>query len=364
MLNTTYFNLRFLGQPFSGMQRVAEELLTALDDLISSDPELLGEMKLIGLEPKGQARPTDWVNIERRKVGSVGGHLWEQMVLPVAARGGLLVSLGGAGPILHPAQIVLLADANVFVNPAFFSKRYVLLHRNLRPLIARRAARLITISEFSRRELARYCSVPEEKFSVIPDSAEHITKVKPDFEVFRRSGVSPGKYVLCVGNQSPNKNITFAAEAFARADPEGFTLVVAGSAPKVLRSADLPISEKQILLGRVTDPELRALYENAAAFLFPSIYEGFGLPPLEAMSLGCPVISSDSSAMPEVLRDGAKFYRAGDVESCAATLREILGLDASRREELIDRGYAVAASYSWQSSAERLALILKSALGF
>ena len=362
MPRTIYFNLRFLSQPFSGMQRVAEELMTALDSLISDNPGLLGGAKMVGLEPRGQARATDWVNIERQAVGRVGGHLWEQTMLPVAARGGLLVSLAGAGPILHPAQIVLLADANVFENPEFFSKKYVLLHQNLRPLVARRAAHLITISEFSRRELARYCSVHEEKFSIVPDSAEHICKVKSDLSILGRDGINSGKYVLCVGNQSPNKNIAFAAEAFARVKPEGTSLVVAGSAAKVLKAADLSLTDRAIQLGRVTDSELRALYENAAAFVFPSIYEGFGLPPLEAMSLGCPVVSSNSSAMPEVLRDGARFFQSGDIESCASVLREVLNLAPSRREELTQRGRTIAASYSWKSSAERLASVLRDTL--
>ena len=112
------------------------------------------------------------------------------------------------------------------------------------------------------------------------------------------------------------------------------------------------------MLGRVSDGALRALYENAAMFLFPSIYEGFGVPPLEAMALGCPVVSSDSSAMPEVLGDAALFFECGDVEACAARIRDVLSLDAAGRRELSDAGRERAARYRWERSAERLVKVL------
>ena len=112
-------------------------------------------------------------------------------------------------------------------------------------------------------------------------------------------------------------------------------------------------------LGRVSDGELRTLYENAAMFLFPSIYEGFGVPPLEAMALGCPVVSSDSSAMPEVLGDAALFFECGDVEACAARIREILSLDAPARQRMTEAGQKRAACYRWERSADRLMTILR-----
>jgi glycosyltransferase involved in cell wall biosynthesis len=177
--------------------------------------------------------------------------------------------------------------------------------------------------------------------------------------VLARHGLEAGRYVLCVGNQSPNKNIALAIDAFAAAAPEGVRLVVAGGAPAALARAHTVEAPWLSTLGRVSDGELRALYESASMFLFPSLYEGFGVPPLEAMTLGCPVVSSDSSAMPEVLGDAALFFRSGDVDACAARIREVLSLDAAGRQRMAESGLAQAARYRWLRSADRLSEILR-----
>jgi glycosyltransferase involved in cell wall biosynthesis len=353
-----YLNMRFLAQPLSGMQRYAEELSLALDTLLAEDPGLLGGARVIGLVPKGQARSRDWRAIEIRRIGRLKGHAWEQTELAREARDGVLVSLAGSGPVIHPRHVVALHDANPIVNPQFFSSPFRLVHGVLRPGLVRRAAALLTVSVFSQRELARLCGVPESRFKVIPDSAEHILGVGADPGTLARYGLEPGRYALCVGNQSPNKNIALAIDAFARLSTEGMRLAVAGGTAAALKRAETVTAPWLSTLGRVSDGELRALYENAAVFVFPSIYEGFGVPPLEAMALGCPVVSSDSSAMPEVLGDAALFFRSGDVADCAERFREVLEMGPDRRRCLVEAGRARAARYNWRASAKILGATL------
>ena len=356
---TIYFNMRFLTQPVSGMQRYAEELIAALDAGLAEDPCRLGGARLVGLVPDGTVRSRDWRTIEIRRTGRLGGHAWEQVDLARGARDGLLVSLAGSGPLAHPRHVLAIHDANLYVNPHFYSRPYRVWHGMLRPRLARRARGLITISAFSRGELARWCGLSEDRFEIVPDSAEHILGVAPDPGVLARHGLAPGRYALCVGNQSPNKNIALAIEAFAALAPEGVRLAVAGGTAKALARARTVEAPWLSMLGRVSDGELRALYENAAVFVFPSIYEGFGVPPLEAMALGCPVVSSDSSAMPEVLGDAALFFKSGDARACAARIAEVLGLDAAGRARIADAGRAQAGRYRWHRSAERLGTMLR-----
>lgn len=359
-----YFNMRFLTQPLSGMQRYAEELIAAIDARAADDPAYLGR-KLVGLVPPGERRTRNWRTVEMRTIGRLSGHAWEQTELARAARDGTLVSLAGSGPLAHSRHVLAVHDANLFVNPGFYSRPYRMLHGFLRPRLVRRARALITISDFSRHEIARFCNVPAARFEIVADSAEHILDVTPDPGVLARHSLTPGRYALCVGNQSPNKNIALAIDAFARVTsgkqaPEGMRLAVAGGTPAALARAETTIEAPWLsMLGRVSDGELRALYENAALFVFPSIYEGFGVPPLEAMALGCPVVSADTSAMPEVLGDAAAFFRGGEAADCAARMARVLALGPEGRQRMADAGRARAAEYRWHRSADRLGNILR-----
>jgi len=354
-----FFNMRFLAQPLSGMQRYAEELALAVDRCLAETPDALDGAPVSGLLPQGHARDRPWRRIQLRRVGGLGGHAWEQSQLALAARGGILVSLAGSGPLTHDRHVLVLHDANPFVNPHFYSRPFRLWHSFLQPRLARRARRLLTISEFSRYELARCLRLPPDHFGILPDSAEHILQTAPDPETLSRHGLVAGGYALCVGNQSPNKNIALALSAFERLNHPDLKLAVAGGTPAALaaaRTGDAPWLAK---LGRVTDEELRTLYEAAALFIFPSIYEGFGIPPLEAMALGCPVVSADTSAMPEVLGDAAFFFRGGDAGDCAARIAEVLALDTAGRANVAAAGRAQAQRYTWSASADRLCAVLR-----
>lgn len=348
MKKKLFVNGRFLTQPISGMQRYAEELITALDELFEEDESLVRQFEPFVVVPHAEHRRPAWKHFSIVETGRMKGHAWEQLELAWAARGGILLNLTSAGPLLHRKSVLVMHDAGVFAHPEHFSKAYGMWHRFLRPRLARRAWKLVTISEFSRRELARYCRVPAEAFTIIGDSAEHILKVTSDTAILTRNGLTPGSYALTVGNQTPNKNIAFAVQAFLEAELPGWKLAVAGGGSDRIFGRDgLQDHPSIVKLGRVSDEELRALYENAGVFLFPSKYEGFGVPPLEAILLGCPVISSNTSAMPEVLKDSAIFFIAGNIEDLSEKIKK----SASNS----DTDAIIVSKFStWRDGAEKL----------
>jgi glycosyltransferase involved in cell wall biosynthesis len=355
-----YVNGRFLGQPLSGMQRYAEELLIALDDCLDHVPRRIKGIESIEiLVPSGEIRRHEWRNLKIRQIGSLHGHAWEQVELAWAARDGFLLNLTSCGPLLHRNSVLVMHDAAIFAHPEHFSRSYRLWHRFLRPRLARGAVALITISAFSMKELARWCKVPEESFKIIGDSAEHIIHVESDESILRRHGLQKGAYALTVGNQSPNKNIALAIRSFEKAALSGWILAVAGGGSEsIFGATDTRLSSNIRRLGRVTDSELRALYENAGLFLFPSRYEGFGVPPLEAMTLGCPVISSNSSAMPEILGKAAVYFKCDDMEDFARQIVR-LAADPTARASYKAAGRERAAIYSWAKCGTELISVLE-----
>lgn len=353
MTQTLFINGRFYTQVQSGMQRYARCLVDALD-VIRANTKDWDEHPITILVPDGKGNIPDFQTIHVKKVGRLSGHAWEQIELFWASRKGTLLSLISAGPILHSEHIVAMHDAAIFAKPKHFSKTYRMFHKTLRPLLARRAKTLITISEFSRTELSRYCKVQSKRFAIIPDAAEHILHLIPDPDALTRFDLKSKKYFLCVGNQSPNKNIAAAVRAFQAARLEGYELAIAGGGAAKIFGTEIGIQGDGIkTLGRVTDEELRALYEGAAAFLFPSLYEGFGVPPLEAMSLGCPVISSPHSAMPEVLGQAALFVDPDNVEDFQKAISKVIN-NTEYTKQLIEAGKKKAMEYSWENGATTL----------
>lgn len=355
---TVYINARFLTQPVSGVQRYARELLGALDRRLEADPALRKELgNVVALRPPGAVDDPGWTRITLRVLTGGTGHGWEQGALWRATRGGVLISLGNSGPLLHSAHVLALHDANIYEIPGTYTRGYRMWHKALRPCLARRAAALVTVSQFSARALARHLRIPEARFSIIANSAEHILRGAADPLALDDWALKPGGYWLSVGNQSPNKNIARLVAAHGALGDGAPKLVIAGGAAPGL-AGDAGRTGAQYL-GRVSDAELRALYAGAGAFIFPSLHEGFGIPPLEAMSLGVPVLAARGAAMPEVLGDAAMWFDPYSVADMAGVLRAFADLSAGARRRMIAAGQAQAAGFTWQASADRLVTVLR-----
>lgn len=349
---TTYINGRFLTQHTSGVQRFAQEVVKALDARFAAAPPAAPWEMLV---PPGAITDLGLTAIPVRQVGSRGGHPWEQTTLAWHARGGRLVNLCNSGPVLHPRSLTVIHDAMIYRTPQNFSRAYRTVHGTLGHVLAR-TSRIATVSDFSKRELKDVLGV--DVAGVIPNSCEHVARVAADEAVLGRLGVAAGDYLLFVGSPAPNKNLLAAIAGLERLGAAAPPFVIVGAAHKAVFSGGTQVDNSRVIFsGRLTDAEIVALYQNARALLFPSLYEGFGIPPLEAMVLGCPVLSSDIAPVREVCADAARYFDARDPAAIAAAVERFLA-EPQARPAMVEQGRARAAAFSWARSAEALLAIL------
>lgn len=352
---TILLNGRFLDQRMSGVQRYATEVVLALDALIAREPQL-GDWRWLLVTTGRSPHTLPLKRIEElRRPGLLRGHLWEQTSLYVAQRGGhALLNLAGSGPLLGHRQLTVIHDAAVFRHPEHFSRAYVAFHRCVGRIMARRA-RLATVSGFSRAELSTVIGTPLEPILVAPNGSEHLARAKPDDAVIPELGLAGRPYFLMIGNLSRNKNIATAMRAVAMLGGRAELVVVGGDDPKVFGAGDLPPGDHVRFVGRRSDGEVAGLLRSARALLFPSLYEGFGIPPLEAMVNGCPVIASAIGAVVEVCGHAARYFPPTDAAALAALMQEALDEDDTTRAQRVALGYRRAAAYRWEDTARILA---------
>ncbi len=228
---------------------------------------------------------------------------------------------------------------------------------------ARRARRVLTVSEASRRDIVHYLGVSADKVDVIPNAPDERLRQPPTAEdlahVRERLQVTT-PFVLYAGNIKPHKNVDRLIEAYSIVRRLGHTdtsLLVIGDEvskfPNLRRLVhQLDLQSHVRFLGFVNDATLAALYRLASVFVFPSLYEGFGLPPLEAMAAGVPVVTSNASSLPEVVGDAALLVDPLDAGALADAIARVLG-DPALRATLIERGHARVAEFSWDRAAAR-----------
>jgi glycosyltransferase involved in cell wall biosynthesis len=346
-------NGRFLTQNASGVQRFATEAIKAIDALLDADAyrALKGRVEI--LAPR-RARDFALKNIPLRRCGWTSGYFWEQVEFPFHAAGRLLLNPCMLGPVAVRRQVVVVHDATVKALPGNFSWRFRTAYGLLVPLLCRRAACVVTVSEFSRREIARLYHVNTDAMPVCSEGGDHILAVQPDNSAIERLGLASRKFMISVGANSSNKNIDVLVAAFGRANLGNTLLVLTGkSDPAVFGKLNEVHAAAVKEVGHVTDAELRALYEHAVALAFPSRYEGFGLPPIEAMMCGCPVIVSDQPALVEVAGDAALHCGMDDVDTLAKLIRAV-DSEPALRSKLAAAGRERASRFTWAATARRL----------
>ena len=329
---TTVVNGRFLPQQPGGLQRTARSLLAALQDLVplevvapSADP--LADVVLRG--PGGRA----------------GGQLWEQVLLPRYARGRPVLSLANTAPLASSRSTVLVHDLAPLVGPQWFHPT-MRAYGQLVLMAARRAARVVAVSDAVRQELldrgVRQVDVVRMTVDPFfsPASASDVDLVRAEH----------GDYVVLVGWADPRKDLAtaLAAHQAVLAD-HPHRLLLLGSPRRVFAPVVVPDLPRVTVLPHVTDAELRVLLTGARALLYPSRYEGFGLPPLEAAACGTPSIVSDLPVLRESPHGQATFVAAGDVAAWTSALRDALA-DPQRVQPPTAR--------TWSDAATELAALL------
>lgn len=281
------------------------------------------------------------------------GHAWEQFALPAQAAGSaVLYSPANLAPILHPGNAVVIHDVAAQTHPEAYSDAYVAYQRRMLPAIAVRARLLITVSEFSRRELITAFGATAERAVVIPEGVDERFTPEADAAAVRARHGLGRRYVLSVGTASARKNPE-ALEAVARAlVGRGIDLVLAGSGRGYLRETTPGSSGAVRRLGYVAEADLPGLYAGAHAFVLPSLHEGFGLPCLEAMASGVPVVAARAGALPETCGGAALLVDPRAADAFGEAVLSVVDHDALRTR-LINAGYERARNFSWTRTVEK-----------
>jgi len=336
-------NCRFLTQSVTGVQRFAIELCKQFK-LLSSD--------FVFVSPKNVIHHELAKEFQVVTFGKLTGHLWEQIELPLYVGNSLLINLCNTAPILKRNQYVFIHDAAVFRFPKAYNWKFVWSYMLLGKSLKHSAKKIFTVSDFSRNELIECLGVRPEKIAVISPGIE--ISGGEDVRILEKLSITKQNYVLTVGSLDPKKNINGLIYAFKQLKAKEIDLVIVGSQNEgVFRKLKIANQDKIKLSGYVSDRELIALYKNALFFAFASFYEGFGLPPLEAMSLGCPVLVSNTASLPEVCGEAALYCDPFRTESIYEGILEMI-TNAELREQLTLRGPEQIAKYSYQKSARAL----------
>jgi len=333
-------NTRILGFQMGGQQRVAVEVAKRL-------------------RTAEQIRPTC-------PLCGVRGHMWEQFALPLRARGRLLWSPSATGPLCYPHQVVTVHDVAFLDVPDCFSASFRRLYGALVPSLARRVERVVTVSEFSRRRILERCAVDPDKVVVIGDGVSEQFGVQTPQAIARtRAALQlPDRYFL-VNTTSRRKNAGRTLRAWRAALPslpEDLWLVVCGGCDRTHvtgRAERLETPPRTRFIGYVAEEHLAPLMAGAEAFLFPSLYEGFGIPILEAMACATPVLTSDATATAEVAGGAALLVDPLDESSITGGI-VALASEPALRARLAAIGPRRAAKFTWDDVARRYQALFES----
>ncbi len=344
-MNKVVINTRILSSHTTGVQRYTKAIITHLPGKlmpVSPTPTLSGTM----------------------------GHLWEQGVLPRLLSGKLLFSPSNTGPITVSRQIVVIHDIAPLEHPEWYNPRFAALYRFLLPRLARSVRGVITDSAFTRSRLIQHLNICESKVSVVPLGVEPRYRPIAETEI-KRAIISLGlpsvHYVLTLGSLEPRKNLKRLLAAWKEIEgqiPDDIWLVIAGAKGKrhvfqELLLNDLP--PRVHLAGYVPEESLPALISGALGFVYVSLYEGFGLPPLEAMASGTPVVVGNRTSLPEVVGNAGLLVDPYDIESISHGLVTLIE-NRDLREKLSSLGLKRAKLFSWDRTAKSTWALLSRAL--
>jgi glycosyltransferase involved in cell wall biosynthesis len=283
----------------------------------------------------------------RRRLAHRAGHAWEQLALPPVARHAELIYCpANLAPLPSRRTVVVIHDVAALAHPEWYGRAYVAWQRLVLPRIARRARRVMTVSEFSKDEIAERLGVPGEKITVVPNGVSEAFSPEVDPQPAKHALGLRRPYVLTVSTRIARKNLGTLARAARALEERGIELVSAGSGRAYMRSGEPALGRA---LGYVPEELLPSLYVGAEALAMPSVYEGFGLPVLEAMASGTPVVAADRAALPEVCGGAAILAHPDDPDAFADALLRATGPE---RERLVAAGRERASQFTWERSAE------------
>lgn len=346
-----YINARFLTQNITGVQRFALEICKSLlkyrHDVILLVPNVDSIINNFSINE---------FNIKEIKGGS--GHFWEQYTLTKYLRSlgnPLLINLCNTAPIFYKNKISVIHDVTFLRYPESYSFKFRIFYKILVPTVINSSKKVLTVSNFSKDDISKEYNLDKNKIGVIYNAVSDIF-----YPLIKKESEKP--YALAVSSPNKHKNFPNLIDAFLKSNVDLDLKIIGSLSNAFSDQTSLVNNDPRIkFLGRVGDQELVELYQNAKFFIFPSLYEGFGIPPLEAQACGCPVISSNAASLPEVLKESAFYFEPNDVNSIRAAI-EFVNLDIALMENLVIDGYENIKRFSWDKSAQKLNEIIDQVL--
>ena len=317
-------NGRFLSRRITGVERYGREIL-----------------RYIG----------DRCRIERTQANGMMGHAWEQFILPQKLKSeSILWSPANTGPLIIRNQALTIQDLSVLEHPEWFRSSFATWYRLFLPILAKRSKVIFVPSEHVQKKLMARFGI--NNVSAISSGVNN--------EIFCSTArqtryALPKRYALFVGSLEPRKNLLTLLDAWNRIKQQfpDVTLVIAGETGRVFRKLKLPRVQAQVVFIGYVESELPALYASAEIFVLPSFDEGFGLPVVEAMACGTPVIVSDGGALPEVVGDAGLIFSLSKPDSLSTAMKRCL-TDKELRLSMKEKGLSRAKLFSWQNTAEMI----------
>lgn len=343
--NVIVVNARFLTQKITGVQRFAFELSCRLKRRLGDN--------VIFLVPKNVIQHEMAERLCVKCIGKHTGYFWEQIELPLYLKrhgSPKLVNFCSVAPLLYGNNYVAVHDITWVRYPETYSRAFRAVYNFMIPRLCRRAKKLITVSEFSKREISSCYKIPEEKFIVIYNAVGDMFRPVED-EKLRNEN-----YYLAVSSVKANKNFLSVLKAFEivhKTNSKVRLYIVGDCTDKNFQTINIEQYKNNSyikFLGRVSDEELVMYYSNALGFVFPSLYEGFGIPVLEAQACGCSVLASDIPPLKEVLNDSALFCNPLEIENIAFKMQQLL----PERDTLVQKGSENVKRFSWDESVEKM----------
>jgi glycosyltransferase involved in cell wall biosynthesis len=333
-------NTRCIDKKITGVPRYAMELLKRLPEIESIEPNFF--------------------------LHGAGGHLWEQLILPTRLGNRLLFSPANIGPVFSTNQVVTIHDIASIDLPELLNPKFSLWYKTILPYLVRRVRHIIAISEFTKKKLIKRFNLSSKNISVIYNGVDEKFKKPKDNEIRKvllSLKIPTSNYILSLGSLEPRKNLKRVLKAWEQNLnylPNNLWLVIAGDKgnPDVFKKAiSCELPRRVYLTGYVADNMLPALISGAMFFIYMSIYEGFGLPPLEAMSCGVPVLTGDRTSIPEVVGRAGLYANPYDVNDIARQMIYMVN-SPKNRAKLVVEGLKRARLFSWDICTKETSIIL------
>lgn len=335
--NLIYVNARFLSQKLTGVQRFALEVSKELKRTLPN---------LVFLAPKNIIYKKEAAILDVKVIGNLSGQLWEQVELPLFlfGRKAPLLNLANSAPLLHRRNYITIHDLAFLENPKWFSKKYYQWYKFLIPDIARKAIKVFTVSVFSKNEIISKLAIEEEKIVVV-NNAVNFSNIQ-NAEYLRRNN-----RILTVGSMDPRKNLGLVLDAFNKLNGD-YELIVVGGVFNSFRQFYHNIPSENIkFVGYVTDEELEKYYKTSSLFIYASLYEGFGIPPLEAMHYSLPVMLSSISVHEEIYGDSALYFSPFSDVDLKDKIQDFFKISEASKDEIVRKGLIKVSEYSWTKTA-------------